>query len=210
MIWLHRLFTYSGKTNTFDLNSIRYIFLLMPFLLFFQNCADDDVQFSEAPEQVSAASQTPPEPVVPPQVACNANQGQICDKGTTRMVSGCQEGYICADFIGIYYNSPGGCDRSPGSSWIEYSFDGTSEWAHGSSNPEGTRLGDYSSTYHCTYVGNGTYDPFHNIPNGTCFNSSAAGYSIPNTWTRVVRGDGCVTTQHTVVPGKIQCDGSCE
>jgi hypothetical protein len=124
-------------------------------------------------------------PAPAPTPACASNAGSSCQKTEWKNQAGCETDSICVSFRGIYYNSPGGCTASAGS-FIE------------------------DSSLHCTYVGNGTYDPFKNVPNGSCFNSSAAGYSGENTWTRIVPASGCTSLQRANSPGVIGCDGSCQ
>ena len=144
---------------------------------------------------------------------CVANKGVSCDKGGWKLIAGCGDpNYGCAAFEGIYYNSPNGCDPNTAGSWLEYKFDGTHELVRGN-NLDWSILGDSTSGYHCTYVGYAYYDPFHypQPPNGTCFNSSKAGYGGTDTWTKLIPGTGCATNKWVSdMTGIIQCDGSCQ
>ncbi len=121
---------------------------------------------------------------------CVANAGTACDKGGWQLQSGCDANYGCAAFLGIYYGNPSGnCNGANSSSFVEYP-------------------GPY-----CTYVGYAYYDPFHypQPPNGSCFDSYAAGYSSADTYTKVIPGSGCT---HYVwvsdMSGIVQCDGACQ
>lgn len=121
---------------------------------------------------------------------CVSNVGAACDKGGWQMQPGCDTDYGCASFWGVYYdNVAGDCNGANSSSFVEYT------------GPI------------CTYVGYAYYDPFHypQPPNGSCFDSSAAGYSSPDTFTKVVPTTGCT---HNVfvsdMSGVTQCDGSCQ
>jgi hypothetical protein len=191
-------------------------------------------QFSTAPDTdansnlhtpgtvvVSPAPQPQPQPVAQPQPqpqvsapTCAGNRGQACQKIVTADVAGCEANYGCAAFEGVYYDSPNGCDPATASSWVEYRNNFGSEEgrgqnsAHTINNPLGwERAGE---AYHCTYVGFAAYDPFHNVANGSCVNATAAGYPIPNTYTKVIPGTGCTHRQQVAAPGTIQCDGSCQ
>ncbi len=142
---------------------------------------------------------------------CVSSAGQSCDRGHFEELVGCeQDTYGCAAFVGIYYNSPNGCDPSTAGGWVEYMFDGSHELSRSGNNAgEWAIVGDTSSPYHCTYVGFSETDSFHNTPDGSCINSTALGYSIPDTYTRVVAGTGCTHKEWVAVPGTYQCDGSC-
>ncbi len=118
-------------------------------------------------------------------VCCVADVGDSCDASYWEEAPGCQDDYGCASFWGVYYNSPSGCDPATAGSFVEYT------------GPS------------CTYVGFAYYDPFHNTPDGTCIDSTARGYSIPDTYTRVVPGDGCTHSQWISITGTIQCSGVC-
>ena len=117
---------------------------------------------------------------------CVATQGDDCDNGQWEDVAGCDNNYGCADFWGIYYRSPMGCDSGSADSFVEH--DGPT----------------------CTYVGFSASDPFNGTADGTCINSTERGYSIPDTHTRVVPGTGCTHREWMEDPGTIQCDGSCQ
>jgi hypothetical protein len=125
--------------------------------------------------------------IAQPVSTCAANVGQACSKSSIQNVAGCQENYGCASFVGVYYNSPIGCDNTaPHDEWLENNY------------------------LQCTYIGFAYYDSFHNIPNGQCFNSSAAGYPGENIYTRVVAASGCSHIETASLPGTVQCDGSCQ
>ncbi len=123
---------------------------------------------------------------------CVTNAGEACDKGVTQLQPGCDANYGCAAFWGIYYgNNVGDCNGANSSSFVEY-------------------VGPY-----CTYVGFAYYDPFHypQPPNGSCFDSSAAGYGgggSPGTFSKVIPGTGCTHYVHVADIGSVQCDGSCQ
>ena len=143
---------------------------------------------------------------------CVSYAGQACDNGYNQQTAGCDVNYGCADFEGIYYDSPGGCNPATAGSFVEYKFDGTNELVRSiGSYPAWQVLGDATSAYHCTYIGYAYYDPFHypQPPTGVCFNSTAAGYSGANTWTKLVPGTGCSHNVWFSIPGTYQCDGSC-
>ncbi len=126
------------------------------------------------------------------QSCCVANAGEPCDNGYSQTVPGCDENYGCAQYWGVWYGSPAGCiskaqcDATPGCSMVEYT------------GPT------------CTYVGFAYYDPFKNVPDGSCFNSTSKGYPIENTWTKVIKGSGCTHNAWVSVPGTIHCDGTCK
>ncbi|MES2592166.1 MAG: hypothetical protein V4608_09795 [Bacteroidota bacterium] len=121
---------------------------------------------------------------------CVSNVGAACDKGTSQLQPGCDDNYGCASFVGIYYgNVPGDCNGANSDSFVEYT------------GPT------------CTYIGYAYYDPFHypQPPNGSCFDSSGAGYAIEDSYTKVVPTTGC--THYVHVPdmtGITQCNGSCQ
>jgi hypothetical protein len=146
-------------------------------------------------------------------VCCVSDVGAACDKGGFKLQHGCRENYGCADFVGIYYNSPNGCDPTTAKTWVEYKYDGTNELSRSINNSNWQILGDSTSAFHCTYVGFASYDPFHypQPPNGTCFNSTAAGYSGPDTYTKVITGTNCYyQVWVTDMSGIVQCDGRCQ
>lgn len=132
---------------------------------------------------------------------CVANAGQSCSSGF-RGVEGCQPGYICASYWGVWYSSTAGCTPETGSA--------------SSSDPPPTALGGYVTYVQppggrpsCTYLGAGSGDPFRAVPNGQCQLSTA--YTSPNTYVKVVpwngQGPGCLSQVETT--GAVQCDGSC-
>lgn len=119
---------------------------------------------------------------------CVANVGEACNKGGWQLQPGCDDNYGCAAFVGVYYgNTSGDCNGANSSSFVEY-------------------------VQYCTYVGFAYYDPFHypQPPNGSCFDSSAAGYGGTDTFTKVVPGTGCTHYVNVIDMGVVQCDGSCQ
>lgn len=174
-----------------------------------------------APTPVSyPVSATPVTTATPPVSSCVSNLSQSCMAQSQQHANGCESGYICADFIGIYYNSPNGCtyDPSSGQSSLEYKFDTTtgSEMSRAFNNNAGStynnpwsRLGDASSPYHCTYIGAGGGDAWGSIPvDGQCHLDPK--YPEANTYLKVSPGTGCSHSVLVSSPGTIQCDGSCQ
>ena len=126
--------------------------------------------------------------ILPLTKTCDSIAGTACSNGSWQSLAGCDDNYGCASFWGVYYGNPqGDCNGAHSSSFVE------------------------SKVLDCTYVGFAYYDPFHypQPPTGACFNSSKAGYSIPNTYTKVIPGTGCTHYKYVTVPGTYQCDGTC-
>lgn len=201
------------------------IFTLAVFVLPFQNCGG--VGFNQTPESsIDKTSEDEPitqhetvgvDDVQPAGAGCVSNMGTSCQISEITTKPGCANPeHLCVDFWAVYYHSPKGCDTSA-IAFIEYTFDGTSLWHTGRSNGQTipqTYVGDSSHRLRCTSIGSAynnssRSDSFHNIPNGTCFNSSAAGYPIADTYTKVIVGQGCTHTKIVRRPGTIQCNGSC-
>ena len=149
------------------------------------------------PSPLPAPPPHPSPPPPPPPPACVSNQGQACDKDCSwKQVPGCQANYGCAAFTGVWYNAPQGCTAlTPGTS--------------NKCAPSGCSTAQRDGPV-CTYMGFASYDPFKNPADGTCFDSSAAGYSGANTWTKVVPGSGCTQNEYQCSGrGTVQCSGSC-
>src|SRR3982751_2072450 len=110
--------------KTFNFKSL-FLGIFGVLILGFQNCAP--AKFSG--EQTASLGPTAAAPGVGTN-SCSASKGQICATTKTQHAPGCQQGYGCAAFEGIYYDSPSGCSSSA-SSFVEYRFDGTYELSRG-------------------------------------------------------------------------------
>lgn len=115
---------------------------------------------------------------------CSPMAGQSCTKSWREETPGCDENYGCASFWGVYYESPNGCDAASASSSVEHPSGG------------------------CTYIGFASYDPFKGVADGQCH--LAVGYSIANTYTKVIPSTGCTYSAIKHGPGIYDCSGNCQ
>ena len=158
--------------------------------------------------QAEAQAQAAPPAAQPLQ--CVAHSGQACTATVeeTEWTEGCPQNYTCAAYVGIWYGSATGCDRS-GESCNGQNGPGSATY-QSCTRPAYDRQHVGYVGARCTYIGNGTDDPFKGVADGQCH--AAPDYPIANTYTQMVPGSGCKERPvHRSVQraGRYGCDGVC-
>ena len=173
---------------------------------------DGQTLLAEEPGVVAPtlAGTAAPSPSPSPGPTCAVNSGQACTMTSTQRTwgAGCPQDYVCASYTGVWYGSATGCDRSGESCSDQQWFDGTTYQSCTRPAFDRQHVGYVGAR--CTYIGNGTTDPFKGVADGQCHLS--ADYPIANTYTQMVPGTGCKERpiDETVTsPGTIGCDGIC-
>lgn len=198
--------------------------LVFSMLFGFQNCSDVGFQSSPGPNNSTPAGTASTETAsstndrtpthTPPNNGsssnCVAATGNVCNKaGPVKRIPGCPDGRVCADFIGSYDGnanvSASGCDINAAIGAREYSFDGTNLYSRSRSPTtlptKWALVGGDPNSVRCTPI-------YAHLANGLC-NPVGTNRSV-----RVVPGKGCSyedpTASPGVIPGTVQCDGSCK
>ena len=167
---------------------------------------------AEEPEVLAPSLAGTPAPSASPSPGptCAANSGQACTLTSTRRTwtEGCPDNYLCSSYTGVWYGSATGCDRS-GESCTDQSGPGSANY-QSCTRPAFDRQHVGYIGARCTYIGNGTDDPFKGVADGQCH--AAPDYPIANTYTQVVPATGCQERplDETITSsGTIGCDGVC-